>query len=421
MDSISDLKERKLLKDILTGVFLNLVDYDEKMFLSLSKDIFDEIPYEENKYTIYTSVVNREDYDPVNEFLYPMLQDDLQEHVISKEEFFEVMGEGEGYKVDTYFFQCDYLILKDLLQTDYFEGEIVTEEKSYKAVFKLQKNNQYPEIVESLYKTFVENSIPWTTINMSYMSKFVDVYVTECKEEVPEEETVKGFHVALGKYDKYKEIRSIPVWNIEHLFLPSRSYPIPAMDHIHFQHEVSLSKEGEGHGYLVDVKESLQGYVKRNPDTITIVSTRDGMVQWGLLKIVQYKEDILLRGILPIISNHVEENFTNRLGGNYGRSIRTRAELARQMNRFDVSKRVKMVGFTVEDKADDAQSYPMDFFLKDEIREENYKKYLVFQFEAIEMDFITRDTISFLVSQVQQLFPEYICVGGLKGDNPGLI
>ena len=54
----------------------------------------------------------------------------------------------------------------------------------------------------------------------------------------------------------------------------------------------------------------------------------------------------------------------------------------------------------------------MNFFMNDEIRSRKGRRRLVLLFEAgREEGWLQRDIASFLVSEVQELYPEYQCEG----------
>ncbi len=57
-------------------------------------------------------------------------------------------------------------------------------------------------------------------------------------------------------------------------------------------------------------------------------------------------------------------------------------------------------------------NYNMDSFMEDEIRTGNQRPVLVICFEARdEENYLNEDIMSFLVTQVQRIFPDYCCVG----------
>lgn len=57
----------------------------------------------------------------------------------------------------------------------------------------------------------------------------------------------------------------------------------------------------------------------------------------------------------------------------------------------------------------------MNFFMEDEIRDGTAEKKLVFTFKSKKMEeWLLRDLISFIVSEIQEIYPEYHCCGILK-------
>lgn len=73
---------------------------------------------------------------------------------------------------------------------------------------------------------------------------------------------------------------------------------------------------------------------------------------------------------------------------------------------FEISDRKGGVEFS--------ETYSMNSFILDEIREDEYKKRLVLLFRKKNtQDFLLRDVVSFLVSEVQLMYGEYMCEGKL--------
>ena len=53
----------------------------------------------------------------------------------------------------------------------------------------------------------------------------------------------------------------------------------------------------------------------------------------------------------------------------------------------------------------------MDDFIKDEIRIGTSQQTMILYFKQRKQDYLNEDIMSFLVTQIQKLFPEYYCVG----------
>ena len=63
-------------------------------------------------------------------------------------------------------------------------------------------------------------------------------------------------------------------------------------------------------------------------------------------------------------------------------------------------------------EGEEAETYSMNFFIKDEIREQKGRRKLILFFkEQGKETWLLRDIASFITSEVQELYPEYQCEG----------
>jgi len=117
------------------------------------------------------------------------------------------------------------------------------------------------------------------------------------------------------------------------------------------------------------------------------------------------------------LSNQSKESFAGSLTEMFRRSIKTKSELARMMEAFSYSNYVVFQDFEILDTVPEALqvcNYNMDGFILDEIRIGNSCQALVLSFQAAQQGhYLNEDIMSFLVTQVQKLFPEYLCIGRL--------
>jgi len=141
LSKMEDLEQRKMLKDIISCVFLNLADYQEAFNKNLEERIFSEIEDLEKRYDIYVTVNNRENIDPVDEFLYPVIPSDVEEKEIDAEEIAQKLLKKEEVLLYTVFMNCDYLKIKEIISNKKkFTGEIITDRRKYDIKIKLEQN-----------------------------------------------------------------------------------------------------------------------------------------------------------------------------------------------------------------------------------------------------------------------------------------
>ena len=253
LEHVSDLNQRILLKNILEGVFSGLYDHSEEMYSILEQRVFDEIEYVEGKYTIYTSTVFKEDIDPIHDFLYPMTPNDLKDISYDMNDILENLLNQKKTFIFKVFFQCDYLIFNEILkQRKLFKGSIRTDKKIYTAYFELERDETYNTKIKDMYKIFIENQIPWHTINAPYINKMVNVYLISVEEELNNQEQIEEIVVDFGEYGHYVKYNMVPVWNIEKLSVMGMGFAMPCEEEFLYEHKISLRELGMQHGYLVD-------------------------------------------------------------------------------------------------------------------------------------------------------------------------
>ena len=98
-----------------------------------------------------------------------------------------------------------------------------------------------------------------------------------------------------------------------------------------------------------------------------------------------------------------------------GRMVKTKGELERFIRGFGMEDYIEYQDCTLETEKEAAsETYSMNFFLKDEIRDRKEGRYLTLHFKQKRQEtWLLRDIMSFITSEVQELYPEYQCRGKL--------
>ena len=124
---IDDLEQRQLLKNIMSGVFANLIDYQTEWNNRLEERIFNEIDDFDNKYDVYVTLNSREDIDPIHDYLFPMLPSDLENKSIETKQILELIQNNETVKVSNVFLACDSTQIQKIIETPrIFKGKLFT-------------------------------------------------------------------------------------------------------------------------------------------------------------------------------------------------------------------------------------------------------------------------------------------------------
>lgn len=417
LNGIQDLNERMLLKKILGSVFTSLQDYSKERYDLLEERVFNELEYCEANYNLFCTIVNKEDIDPTNEFLYPMLQQDLEEKLYDANDMVTRINNKEEVKIFKVFLKCNYPTYKNIIsQGMVFKGVIETDKRSYEGQFTLSQNKEYWDEVVNLYRGFIDNNIPWTTLNNPYISKIADVVLVGAEEGLTKEDTITKISVDFGEYSKYVNYNMIPLWNVRKLSFKTSGFPMPCEDSINYEHIIPLKKEEADHGYIVEYKNCKIHHVVRKKDSLIIASPTEEAQLWEMWKVIANPKSTIESYSNEITSNGRNSNFTDRFIIKKGMAIKTKGELIRIINSFQFSHLLEFQYVTLEDKwtRGNDESYDMNYFIIDEIREEDIKKALLLCFKPRDINsYLIYDILSFLVSEIQLHYPEYKCEGRL--------
>ena len=417
LNQIKDLEERVVLKKIMNSVFSSLEEYSEERFNELEKRVFNELPYVKEKYTIYSTIIKKNKIDPTDDFLYPILSEDMEEKICDTKEILKVLEEKEPKNMFKIFLKCDYLIFKEFINNDFkIKGIIETNKKVHEAYFKVVKNEQYTGKVSKLYRSFINSNITWTTVNNPYIQKFADVVLIGCQDKIESDESVIKIEVDFGEYSKYVEYDMVPFWNIKELSLKCSGYPMPCIDKVNSEHNISIVKEGKENGYLVDYENPDINGVTFTKESVIISAAMEDSTLWKLLCIVACDKKKIPRYEYELMTNEVNVNFSNKLSFEKPYTIKTKTELARVINSFKAAKYLKFNNVKLTESYQEKlkETYDVNEFIIDEIRDENIKKILILSFEPVDKEsYLNKDILSFLVSEVQFLYPEYECEGRL--------
>ena len=417
LNEVKDLNDRVLLKKIMGSVFEALEDHSNNKLDEIEKRVFGELHYIKEKYNIYSTIVKRSRIDATDEFLVPMLLEDVEEKIYDTKEILEALETNEPINLFKVFVKCDYLIFKEFInRNSTIKGIIKTDKKVHTAHFKVLPNKQYRNKVQKLYESFINSNIAWTTINNPYINKMVDIVLTGCGDKIEDDENITEIEVDFGEYSQYVEYDMVPIWNVKELNLKCNGFPVPCIDKVGYEHNISIEKEGLNNGYLVDNENQEIDWVMFTKKSVIISASIEESINWNLWSIINCDKNTKKRYKYELMTNEININFSNKLAFHKANSIKTKTELSRLINSFKASKylRFKDVSLTEICLEENKETYEVNDFIIDEIREDNIKKSLILYFEPVNKeDYLNKDILSFLVSEVQFIYPEYKCEGRL--------
>lgn len=411
---IGGLQERVVFKDIVEQIFLSLYETNQEMYSTLEHRIMDDLAFDINRYRICIGVVEKELVDTSHHLLAPMNERDLFEKRPDGKLINRQIKEEGSCPVKTLFMKCDYIQIERLLQKERFGGRLRTNKNSYPADFALKRNETYLGEIAHLYEVFVGNGIGWQTVNAPYLYKFVDVCLVNEIPALSEGEVIEDIEPDLEEFGDLAHENFIPLWNIRKLTLDSVGFPVPCEDHKSFEHVISIREYGNEHVYLLDEDKQIIS-VRQTENRLLVMGNEPEAKKWKVYMIRSGRNRKFERFTYPVMTNQRKDEFVERFFKRQGMNVKTVSELKRFIGGYGLEEYVEFSGYELTDhKKKIPETYSMNGFILDEIRDNDYRKCLLLKFKGKgKIAFLLRDIMSFLVSEVQMLYPEYLCEGEL--------
>lgn len=418
IQSIPSLEERVIFKNLMEEVFLELYETNEQMYAELKKRVQDELAYDVNRYRIRTGVIEKQFFDASHHLMFPMEESDVQKKSYSVSDIIQTLEENGAFILMKVLLHCDYQQLQKIWNSELkFDSILQTDkpDKSWKVTVKLRQNMDYLKKIGQLYHLFIKNGIPWQTVNAPYLYKMADIVLTDLPEDIPKTAVIQKAEIQFREYQPLIGYNIIPIWNIRKLHLESVGFPIPCEDHKNFEHNISIQKYGNEHAYLAEDDLDIQSISQRK-DRLLITSKASEAKKWNIYMIRNIEDSKIDHYLYPLMENERKETFIEKFQRKWEQRVKTKAELSRFIRGFGMENYVIYQDCAIATQFEkEKETYSMNPFIEDEMRDYRAQKKLILYFTpGPEETWLQRDVASFLVSEVQRLYPEYECGGIMR-------
>ncbi|MGC6177227.1 hypothetical protein [Lacrimispora sp. 38-1] len=414
IQSITNLEERIVFKNLMEGVFLELYETNVQMYRMLEERVMNDLVYDVNRYLIRTGIMERGYLDNSHHLMSPICESDLETQVFEISEVRKKLEEEGRFCLTTVFLRCDAMEVEEVLKNqDNFTGRLKAGEE-YPVSISLEPSRRYRQELEHLYHLFMKNGIPWKTINAPYLFKMADICITSLPEEISDDEVITSFGADFGEYNQFVQYDMIPIWNVRHLKLESVGFPVACSDHENYEHVISIRDYGTDHAYLVEEKAGIRS-VRQSGEKLLVTGKIANAKKWDVFMIRSGSDQKIDRYTYPVMENLRKDGFAERFQEKTRQMVKTKGELERFIRGFGLEEFIEYKDCALlEQNQENLETYPMNFFMEDEIRDRSGKKRLVIYFKARGREkWLLRDLASFITSEVQELYPEYECGGKL--------
>ena len=414
IQSIDSLKERIAFKELMEGVFLTLYEANERMYKNLEDRVINELAYDINRYQIKTGLIERNYLDQSHHLMSAVCEEDLKKPRFQAGDLRQEISSAGKVRLVTVFVQCDAIEGKVFYENQGSFTGILYAEKAYTVPIRVELNKRYLSQIEHLYHLFMKNGIPWKTVNAPYLFKMADVYITDIPKEISDHTPITKFGTDFGEYNKYIHYDMIPVWNIRRLKLDSVGFPVACGDYENYEHTISIREYGTEHAYLVEEKKGIRN-TRQSGDKLMITGQIANAKKWDVYMIRKGTDHKIDRYTYPIMENFRKDGVAERFQRRSGQPVKTKGELRRIILGFGLENYIEYQDCALVDPGTNRiETYSMNFFMKDEIREEGGRKLLILYFKPQGKEtWLLRDIASFISSEIQELYPEYHCGGVL--------
>ncbi len=409
---LDNLENRELFKAIVGNSILELYNHVKSEYAALEQRVFAETPRALRLPDLITCVVPADKYDVTDSEMFPIFPEDLDRVEINAPEMIYNVKNGREFFLYTCMIKADFLELKKLMNAPRrFSGVIENEYGETPAEFILKPNERYRKKLEEIYDIAKLNYLPWRSLNAAYFYKLFDVYVVSVEDWDDQLEVKK----VTAEFDEFSDrilYNPLPLWNVRPVIIKANSYPQPAVDRKYFEHYLYKKQFTEGYEYLLRHSDFVIRNILRQDGDWYIICDSDLPGDWEFYEFASAPNEKNYSN--PLISNEQNSSFSRDMIEYFGQRIKTRTELIRFFNSFKCSEYLSFVDAKVIDKALKLETYSTEKFIDYEYRTGDRAQYLEFAFRPHDEDFyLNRDLMSFLITEIQHLFPEYQCVGKL--------
>lgn len=397
---IDDLEERKYAKELLLEGLGKVFTWTEAKYEALEQRIYRELEVTGKRFHTYMTIVKKEDYDPINDFWFPVCEEDVK--IGNKKSEFE-----------TVYLMTDEKGCREFLKQ---ETVIGIEEKSGKQVrFQIRKASRYEKMIKKLYTLFSSNHIPWQVVHMGHLERFFEL--------VPTEDPLAGSRVSLqwDKWESCVKTGMIPLWNIQRTAINSQEYMMPCMNEIFYEHIFYLPEERvNDDGYLMEAKEDILS-LRYEENKVLLKAKQDSLKDVCVYRMHQGDLAESYGYQYPVLSNCKKDDLVERYLHQTGNFIQTPMELLRKIEELSGSYEVDVLEYEIVDKAENDMAVSemlygdMNGFSGAQVFSDDKRNILLFKIRIKEQqaDYLCESQVRYILSQLQMEFMEYRCVGVL--------
>lgn len=397
---IDDLDERKYARELLLEGLGKIFAWTDAKYEALEQRICRELNVPGKRFHTYMTIVKKEDYDPINNFWFPVCEQDVKG------------DRKQGY--ETVYLVADEKGCREFLEQGTVTG--ILEGSGKQIRFLIRKAGRYEEMIKRLYKLFTNNHISWQVVHMGHLERFFEL--------VPTQELTPGSRVSIqwDKWESCVKTGIIPLWNIQRTAINSREYRMPCIDEVFYEHIFYLPDERvEEDGYLMETKEDILS-LRYEENRVLLKTKKDALKDVCIYRMHQGAPTESYGYQYPVLSNCRKDNLAARYLHQTGNFIQTPMEILRKIEEMSGSYEVDVLGYEITGRVENDMAAgklfwgDMNGFIGAQVFTDDRRSILLFKMrikEKQQADYLCKSQMRYILSQLQMEFMEYKCVGVL--------
>lgn len=397
---IDDLDERRFAKELLVESLGRMFAWTEGKYAALERRVRNELNVPWKCFNVCMTVIDKKDYDPINNFWFPVHEGDVKKKC---EKAYETI----------------YLAADETICTKFMEMGMLTginESTGQGINFKITPSDAYQRSIDKVYALFMENHIPWQTVHMGHMERFFDL-IPMVEEDLAAD---ADWTLRDKEWEPYIKREMMLLWNIQKSYVHSREYRMPCIDEVLYEHVFYLPQEqNTGDGYLVDAAEDILS-VRYEKNKVVLKTRAEALEDISVYRLCQNEPEQSVGYRYQVLSNRKKDDLSARYSQKTGNFIQTPLELYRKVEEMAGEYSVNVIGFEIVDRAEaNFLSGDMNSFTGVKMFVNDQRKILLLRLRAEERyrkDYLYESQIRYILSQLQLEYLEYRCMGILENN-----
>lgn len=413
---LSDPVQIKILREMIEPAFKAMLEHSERMYNELEEKIFQSIGEKEKKYTIYTTLLKKDELNYNGLYLQPIIQKDVEERDFS--EILKNIKNGESEILEKIYLELEYKEIKEIVEREHeFTAFICSGENKCKIKVILEFCEEYIEKEEEIYRLFYANNIKWNSINNPYIRKMVNIRVLKVAGDISEIDEITEIEYEFEDLNEKYNRGYIPAWNIFEKPQNITSGIEPAEDNINYCYTIFTEEiKEESGGILVrsDIG-NIKSTKRLENGGLKIISDTEGITVWQMYFFKDLEKYTSEGNSYNIFSNWKDSIF-DRVKLKCNTVIKSRNEIKRITDNLGKKYGIKLLEINEEseEREYEKESYAINSYIKDEIRTRKIDKKLILKFEVEKYNYMTVDILSYIVGEVENDFSDYRCIGVIE-------